>query len=741
MAELNEPQAMAVTHAEGPLLIFAGAGSGKTRTITYRIANLLAQHRVPPYRILAVTFTNKAAAEMRGRLRELAGESLAGDLWAGTFHSVCVRLLRRHHEAAGLSRDFVIYDDSDQKAVMARLIRELGWDDKEFNPKIVLGLVHAAKREAREPKDMPTGDRFQRGVQQLFVGYEAAMRRANAVDFEDLILLAMRLAESRDSQAGEELRSQFEHVLVDEFQDTNWTQYRLVRALSAKTRNLCVVGDDDQSIYRWRGADVRIIRGFREDFADATVVKLEQNYRSTGNIVRAALGVIAPSRQREPKSLWTAEADGEPVLIRAVEDERAEGAWVAQRLAESIRRGVDPRQVAVFYRVHAQSRVLEEAMRSERIPYQIIGGMRFFERAEVKDLLAYLRLLVNPRSDADFLRVVNVPARGIGDKTVATLGSIAARRDTSLFDAVPAACDGDELGTAPRKKLEAFVRLIDSLRGELSESSPHELAGRVLDACGYREFLEKQDDAESDARLENLEELLGSIAEYEYDASQAGETPSLEGYLERITLVSAVDGMKDVPSVSLMTVHAAKGLEFEEVWLTGMEEEIFPYRGLDGRDHEELDEERRLAYVAITRARQRLRITHASCRTLFGRMRWLEPSRFLSDIPGEVVRREGGRRSEPARNTAPGWSAYGGGARPTVPQRPAPARAVGERWVEREREAVGEGFELRPGDRVQHQRFGVGTVERIELGAAPSVVAHFPGFGSRKVLASFLTPG
>ncbi len=779
MTDLNEPQRIAVAHESGPLLIFAGAGSGKTRTITYRIANLLATHRVAPYRILAVTFTNKAAQEMRHRLTSIVGEEIGRDLWIGTFHGTCAKLLRRHYEAAGLTSSFIIYDDADQKAVVNRLLRDLGLDDKQYAPKYVLSLISAAKRDGIDPSETPLGDGFDRNLVKLGEEYQAVLKRSNAVDFDDLLLRVLRIVEDPDGAAGRELRRKFDHVMVDEFQDTNMVQYRIVRALSASTRNLCVVGDDDQSIYRWRGADVRIIRGFRTDFPETRIVKLEQNYRSTANIVAAALGVIARTSYREPKELWTAEPAGEPVVVRAVNDERAEASFVASTIQRSRQNGADPRSQAIFYRIHAQSRVLEEALRGAAIPYQIIGGMKFFERAEVKDMLSYLRLIENPQSDTDLMRVINVPARGIGGKTVSRLLDLAAENTNSLIVALEMALADSQFSGSADKKLKSFFDLLNDLRVAKESLSPAELLERILEQTGYRSLLEKDDTAESDARLENLAELVGSLREYEAEAPDTGEAPTLAGYLERVALVAAVDTMEDAPAVSLMTVHSAKGLEFDQVWLTGMEEETFPYRGLDGEDPEELDEERRLAYVAITRARKQLFITHAGARFLFGRTKYLSPSRFLDDLPPEVVRREGEvapRQSYlggaswggAARGTAsgasstwrngytpggrnPGWdqtsqvSAGGRVAQASLQLKP------GERFVEREEGSdeahvdadfdVSDGREpivVRPGQKVRHKKFGRGIVERVESGTTPTVVARFPGYGPKRIVAEFL---
>ncbi len=409
---LNEPQAEAVEHVNGPLLVFAGAGSGKTRVITYRIANLVAGARVPPYRILAVTFTNKAAGEMRARLEKLLTPEIARDVWAATFHSTCAKLLRRHGEAVGLSRDFVIYDSADQKSVVNRALRDLDLDEKRYPPRVALARIHKEKQEARGPDEMQIEGYQDEAWQKVYRRYEEQLRASNAVDFEDLILYVLRILERGREAEANAIRRRFDYVLVDEFQDTNATQYRLLRELTKAHRNLCVVGDDDQSIYRWRGADVRNIRGFRHDFPEAKVVKLEQNYRSTARIVQAALGVIEPSRERVPKELWTANEPGAAIEVVAAKDERDEAAHVVRVIQEGRAAGIDPKEIAVFYRVHAQSRVLEEALRGSNLPYRDRRrDEEFYERAEVKAALSYLRVLVNPKSDVDLLRVINVPSR------------------------------------------------------------------------------------------------------------------------------------------------------------------------------------------------------------------------------------------------------------------------------------------------------------------------------------------
>ena len=755
--ELNTPQAEAVAHVDGPLLVFAGAGSGKTRVITYRVANLIARERIAPYRILAVTFTNKAAGEMKRRLEGLVGADVVRDLWVGTFHATCARLLRRHGEAIGLARNFLIYDTQDQKAVVTRALRELDFDERRYPPRSVLYQIHKEKQEGRGPDEMSPESYVDDAVIKVFRRYEAHMREANAVDFEDLIGHMVRLLEGEAE--GEAIRRRFSHVLVDEFQDTNAMQYRLVRALVRDHHNVCVVGDDDQSIYRWRGADVRNIRYFRRDFPGARVVKLEQNYRSTGNIVRAALGVISHSPHREPKELWTANEDGAPIEVLAAADERDEAAVVTRRILDAREAGTSLGEMAVFYRVHAQSRVLEEGLRVANLPYQIVGGTKFYERAEVKDALAYLRLLMNPQSDVDMLRIINTPARGIGNTTIERLVNFAGARSQSLHAALESVSEARDIAAAAQKRLGGLRNLLTQLRARIDTDSPAELLVETLEQTGYREALRAENTAESDARLENLAELVGTIRDYEAEAAAAGDKPTLEGFLERVSLQSDIDGMRDEPRVTLMTVHGAKGLEFEHVFLTGMEEDMFPYKSMEDRGEEDVEEERRLAYVALTRARRHLLITHTATRQIFGKTRWGTPSRFVSDLPREatVHKQTRGARvtpqrfiDRPERTPAPApWTrrtsagVATNGSRSWGETKSAPTEVPGQRYVDREffQDDAGESTAaLRRGSRVLHQRFGEGEVRSLVHVGEPAVIAFFPGWGERKVLARFLRP-
>jgi len=763
LKELNPQQRQAVLHGEGPLLVFAGAGSGKTRVITHRIAHLVKARGVKPWNILAVTFTNKAAGEMRARVSALLGEGLR-DTWIGTFHATCARLLRRYASEASLRSDFVIYDDGDQKAMVVRCLRDLNIDERRFAPRAIQGRINQAKQECVAADQYVPGNYFEDQVAKVYSLYEERMAAASALDFGDLLFRMVVLIE-RESSIKAALQDRFQYILVDEFQDTNYVQYRLLKLLTGPSRNLCVVGDDDQSIYRWRGADVRNILGFRKDFPDALVVTLEQNYRSTGTILASAVAVIKRNRTRAPKTLWTENADGEALQLVTLTDEREEAAFVVRSIGAEIDNGRALGDVAVFYRINAQARVIEEALRAANVRYRVIGGMKFYERAEIKDLIAYLRVIHNPMDDIDLVRIINTPSRKIGATTVSRLQAEASRSGRSLFETIDVVTKDGAWPAATRSRLSAFAELISDLRDLASASGPAELAVTVLERTKILEHLQGQDTPEAEARLENLKELVGSFELFEKEA----EDPSLPALLETISLVQDVDSLDEAPDmVTLMTVHSAKGLEFPLVFLTGMEEDIFPYRRAndevdDVERQEQLEEERRLCYVAFTRARQRLVLTNTVRRRLFGTERYNMPSRFVDDVPTdliEVMGWEGGPSPSGGQARARASSRWPGSG-PEVTEYIWESGTMREVSAGRGREGeaasdeprvvldepvpdvvddVQPGVEIRSGMNVRHKKFGVGRVHRVELGFEPKVTVDFPGHGRKTIMARFLEP-
>ncbi len=637
--ELNSRQREAVLHGEGPLLILAGAGSGKTRVITYRIAHLIQAREVPPYRVLAVTFTNKAAGAMQERVKRLVGE--ARGLWISTFHAFGARVLRRHAELLGYGRDFVIYDEDDVKKLGKGVLRELDLDPELYRVENMLRAVERAKHRLKGPGE----GGVQKGEEANFYGrYQKRLHQANAFDFADLIFQTHRLWE-RHTPVLLEYQGRFEHVLVDEFQDTDHAQYGLLKLLCRSDANICVVGDDDQSIYMWRGADVSHILGFKRNYPNAHVVKLERNYRSTANILAAASRLIVRNRNRHEKTLWTEDEPGMPVQFMYLADERDEADWVArtilegnprQRDCEQRRESGGPGQVAVFYRMNAQSRAMEEAFRLYGLPYVVVGGTRFFDRKEVRDLVAYLRLITNPKSDLDLLRIVNVPARGIGKLTRERLHAAATRADRSIWENLMSDVH-DDLRKAEREKVLRFRDLMEGLRKESANLDPEEIIELCIQRTGYLKALSKEGTETSMARQENLRELVTAAMEF---SSMTGDH-TLEGFMQHVALVTNVDMTQNgAEAVSLMTLHAAKGLEFDWVFMVGLEEGMLPhYRSLkpdaDGhRTHGGVEEERRLCYVGMTRARRRLLLSCAQSRSIFGRTERNPPSRFLEDVPG-----------------------------------------------------------------------------------------------------------
>ncbi|MGH7264724.1 MAG: ATP-dependent helicase, partial [Candidatus Rokuibacteriota bacterium] len=630
---LNPAQREAVRQIEGPLLVLAGAGSGKTRVIAHRIAYLVATG-VDSRRILAVTFTNKAAGEMARRVEALlAGWAVRAPLVA-TFHSVCVRLLRREIQHLGYPRGFVIYDEDDRLALVRELARERGLDERVLTPQAIVGRISRAKNQLLDPERFASAARSSRDaeVARLFARYAARLRAAGAVDFDDLLGLTVRLWDEHPEVLAY-YRGLWRYVLVDEYQDTNLAQYRWLRLLTGEHRNLCVVGDPDQSIYRFRGAELRNILDFERDFPDCRVVRLEQNYRSTAQILEIASAVIAHNQARKEKTLWTENARGAPARLFRAWDEGEEAAWVARAVADLRGEGVALDAIAVFYRTNAQSRVLEDAFRTRGLPYHIVGSVRFYERKEVKDALAYLRLAINPADDLAFVRAVGVPPRGVGKTSLERLRESAAQAGRSLSEA-----SGDPeaaaLGGKPARALRDFAALIDRLAGLVAEARPlAERVAAVIDASGLRAALENERTGEAVTRLENLDELC--VAAEEFEAREG--TGALPAFLDSVSLLSDVDELAEPrAAVTLMTLHSAKGLEFPVVFLTGLEEGVFPHTRSLG-DAEDIEEERRLAYVGLTRAKERLFLSYASQRRLGGFGGMHDPSRFLLEMPEDAL--------------------------------------------------------------------------------------------------------
>ncbi len=747
--QLNPQQQVAANHHAGPLVVFAGAGSGKTRVITHRIAHLITRHGIAPHRILAVTFTNRAAAEMRERVSDLLAFD-ASRLWVGTFHAICARLLRQHADAVGILPRFNIYDDSDQKAVLKRVVKDLGYDEKRFPPKMFAAEINRAKQEMKGPEDLDADHPMAGPTKEVYTQYEQRLLQSGALDFGDLIFQLTRALE-RDETLRQAVTHQFDHLLVDEFQDTNHAQFRWVDVLAKGHRNLCVVGDDDQSIYAWRGADRRNILDFRQHYPEATVVKLEQNYRSTKRILRIANAVITRSEEREPKSLWTDNPDGECALAVCCGDEREEARLVLQGVQEAIDQGRALTDLAVLYRTHVQSRVLEESLRRANVPYRILGGTRFYDRAEVKDVLGYLRLLTNPSDDVNLVRVINQPPRGIGKTTVDRLLTEATLRGISAWEMLPRLGEQTSIRPAAQKKLTAFWQSMEGLHRHLdSAQSLHEVGRQVVDATGYLEHLKGQDSHEAEARMENVGELMGSLDEYDRDheAQWAGDPPPgatamLQNFLEEVSLASTADQELNTESLTLMTVHGAKGLEFPVVFVPGLEENLFPLVRQDSLgDSEEMDEERRLAYVAFTRAREQLILSTARQRRIHGQFRINPPSRFLLELPKEDVEWIGWERPAPSVGYAPsGGRAQGAGAtskKKRWEEDLSEYTQVEGSYVDYGEASEGEEFPFRKGMVVRHPTFGTGTVIKIRGGLPPRVEVNFPESGRRELLASFL---
>jgi DNA helicase-2/ATP-dependent DNA helicase PcrA len=732
---LNAPQAAAVRHGDGPLLILAGAGSGKTRVITHRIAALLHQG-VPAWRILAVTFTNKAAGEMRERVARLVGERGKG-MRIGTFHATSAFILRQNAAAAGLPRDFTIFDDDDQRRLIIRVMKDLSIEGRYATPRQILSAIDGAKNKGQGPGEYQGEDYFTDLVARAYPVYQQRLEQAGGVDFGDLLWKALRLCSH--PEVGPHLAGRWEHVLVDEFQDTNRVQYELVRHLSSQSGNLCVVGDDDQSIYAWRGADVRNILDFEKDHPGAEVVKLEQNYRSTQTILDAANAVIAKNWDRKAKRLFTEAGPGEPILYYTAEDERSEASFVVRTIRKLENdEGRNPDDFAVFYRTHAQSRAIEEALRAADLGYTIVGGIRFYDRAEVRDLLAYLRVLANPADEISLERIINRPARGIGDTTYDKIVELARAKNVTVYEALRAAAAGEAgLGPSPRRKVGQFAAMLDEVRDAQLPLSA--IADVVLEKSKYLEVLSASNDHEDEARIENLMELVGSMRDFEQARARDGESATLVDYLEMVSLVSPVDS--ESKGVTLMTVHAAKGLEFPVVFVTGLEDGVFPSLR-NGEDEAAIAEERRLAYVSITRARERLFLSNARYRRLFGRdAAPFRESRFLADIPDSSI-----ARPVQAARARPAWL----GATRSPAANAAPARTIArgggisveydEGYVSHhDDDSAHVDARFRLGQRVRHAKFGEGEVRALSgAGDDLKLTVYFGSFGPKTVIARFV---
>lgn len=758
---MNPQQEEAVRYAGGPLLIIAGAGSGKTRVLTHRIAYLLATGRSRPHEILAITFTNKAAAEMRERAAELIGEDQAKKMWISTFHSSCVRILRREAATIGLKSNFSIYDSADSLRLITLISKGLEIDPKRFTPKAIAHKISSLKNELIDDEDyaatINTNDPFSRAVSEVYRGYTQRLRAANALDFDDLIGQVVYMFRAFPAVA-DNYRRRFRHVLIDEYQDTNHAQYSLVRELTGpdgKTPpgELTVVGDSDQSIYAFRGADIRNIIEFEKDYPNAATIKLEQNYRSTQNILTAANEVIKLNPDRNDKRLWTASGDGEQIVGYVGESESDEARWIAEEILRlNDDEDVRPGDIAIFYRTNAQSRALEEQLMRVDLKYRVVGGTRFYDRKEIKDALAYLRALVNPEDDINVRRILNEPKRGIGDRAEGAVAALAERERISFMEALRRSDEAPGLGTRGIKMTAAFVALMDDLQIVADGSGPAEALEAVLEQTGYLETLRSSSDPQDESRVENLAELVAVVRDYVNDEPEGG----LAGFLERVALVADADQIPEAPSddegaamaaregmVTLMTLHTAKGLEFPVVFLTGMEHGVFPHQR-SMTDEKELAEERRLAYVGLTRARERLYLTRAEQRSLWGQAQYNPASQFLEEVPSQLIdwKREGSSfgpglsfgsssvnfaTSRYERGSH--WGAGSSVANNTV--RGHNAAPVSKQRVVQNKEIV----IPKVGQSVKHTAFGLGTVVALE-GAGDKTVAkvQFPDSEKRLLL-------
>ena len=757
--KLNEPQREAVYHTDGPLLILAGAGSGKTRVLTHRIAYLIGERGVNAWNILAITFTNKAAEEMRQRVDNLVGFG-AESVWVSTFHSACVRILRRFIDRLGYENHFTIYDTDDQKTLIKEVCRKVDVDTKVFKERSLLSAISSAKNEMILPDEFELnagGDFAKIKIAKVYREYEAQMKANNALDFDDLLVKTVQLLQTQPDVL-ESYQERFRYIMVDEYQDTNTVQFQLVSLLAGKYKNLCVVGDDDQSIYKFRGANIRNILDFEHEFPDAKVIKLEQNYRSTGNILNAANSVIANNRGRKEKSLWTENGEGELIRLRQFDTAFDEADFIGEDIKSAGRQGGSYNDSAVLYRTNAQSRLLEEKFIAMNIPYKIVGGVNFYARREIKDLLAYLKTIDNGRDDVAVRRIINVPKRGIGLTTINRIQESATERGIGFYEALLAPGLIAGVGRSATK-LDSFAALIEYFKTLAEEMSITDLLQEVIEKTGYIESLENEDKEEAKTRKENIDELISKAATYEESCQDKDEKATLSGFLEEVALVADIDSLdEDQEHVVLMTLHSAKGLEFPRVYLAGMEDGLFPgYMSINAGDREELEEERRLCYVGITRAEQELTLTSARRRMVHGETQYNPMSRFVKEIPRELLDTGNKKFTQetemPAQqNTyarareafrAQAFAGAFGGMTPVKNQgagKPLTgSQALASLQKGSQLAAGGNGplgYEV--GDRVRHVKFGEGTVTDIKEGGRDhEVTIEFDSVGTRKMFAKF----
>ena len=721
LSSLNNVQQEAVLHKEGPLLILSGAGSGKTRVITHRVAYLIQHHRVSPFRILAVTFTNKAANEMKERLDALIGEGMSKNLWVSTFHASCARILRRDIEQLdGFTRNFTIFDKSEQVTVVKDIIRQFNLDDKMYSPRTIHDLVSKAKSNSIKPSTYANSAEgfYEKIVAQVYPLYQDTLRKNNALDFDDLLNFTVELFR-KHPEVLEHYQQKFEHVLVDEYQDTNRCQYNLVRYLTGEKKNVCVVGDDDQSIYGFRGADIHNILDFEINYPDARVLRLEQNYRSTKNILDAAWSVVQNNKARKPKKLWTKNDVGELVTCYEAMDERDEAGFVGTKIEDWNADGVDYRDFAIFYRTNAQSRIFEEALRSANIPYQIVGGLGFYDRMEIKDLIAYLRVMCNPFDSISLRRIINVPTRGIGATSLERLMNFAASKELPLIEAIDRVDEIDTINSGIKTKIRRFAKIFE---GYAPDDLPADALEHILDTTGYLENFRGQRSIEAQNRVENIEELRNAVYEYEMIA----EEPTLADYLENVALIADIDTMKDDDSdetdiVTMMTLHSAKGLEFPFVFIVGMEEGFLPHK-----NSVNLEEERRVCYVGITRAMEQLYLVHAQARRTWSGAEYRVPSRFIEEISPEVIKhvdRYNSTFSQPEVNYIKDAQEIKG-----VQDKIGVEEIKGIQDIKDEHE---DSYDV--GQIVYHTKFGRGKVtDLIESGADTYVTVRFDRSGSKQ---------